>query len=149
MARELWTADQTLKLKELITKKGYTSYILSNILGKSRSAVVSKVARMGWRLPNSLTKISHSSVNNKKAEAVKRKKPHRQQRSLEPQLINPVVRPAIIGPKQPGAYSLFELSSTMCHWPEDTGYCGQDSFGSYCTMHRTRMYAPPKPRNPR
>ena len=138
----MWTA-RTEALAAQMWKDGHSAKEIVPFVGKSRSAVIGKLHRMG---------LQHGN----RAEAVKRNQERELARAARERVRGAVkaerkpappkpVKPAgplkaVIKPIKPGGIALEELTATSCRWPITDNsphrFCGcKAKDGPYCPEH--------------
>lgn len=144
-----WTDEAVTKLTELWAS-GVSAALISVEIGKTRNAVIGKVARLG--LPMRAT--VHAEKSGRKPAPKRERKPR-------PPSPETVARLALIAARQ-GAVpvedmtipheqrkTLLELTPTCCRWPvgdpciEGFYFCGgvAEKDGPFCPSHARRAYA--------
>jgi len=123
-ALNAWPQDKADELRRLYVEEGLTPSVIAERFGLGRTAITSKLIRMGVPM--------RPTVKALKAEAVKRERTV--DRSSRPM---PADVWAPIGP----TVGLMELHSHSCRWPIGDAYCGaKKSRGSYCRTHGAIAY---------
>lgn len=135
----MWTA-KTEALAAQMWKDGHSAKEIVPFVGKSRSAIIGKLHRMG---------LQHGN----RAEAVKRNQEreltraarNRVRGSVKPESVSRPPRTvaklkAVIKPVKPGGIPLEALTATSCRWPITENvphrFCGcKATDGPYCPEH--------------
>ncbi len=122
-----WPQDKAEELRRLYVEEELNPTVIAERFGMGRTAITSKLIRMGVPMRPTVT-----AIKAMKAEAVKRQ---RENRSVGP---IPVDIWAPIGP----TVGLLDLHSHSCRWPIGDQYCGATKErGSYCGLHGAIAYS--------
>lgn len=138
-SRPAWGADKEERAL-LLAKEGLSGVQIAERLGMSRSAVIGKLSRMGYRIGD----VNGRNVTTRNKKRAK----HSRYQSIVPSGVRtpPVHReptPELVqlSVSKTDGVLLVDLQDEHCRWPhgerEDTWYCGRqrEENSSYCAGH--------------